>query len=146
MDMAYVLGGVDEMTSRYCRLKYVGEEGHERKLFEYVYKEIMKYGWEYKDAYFPTRLAELALREATMSDLCRKCNGKGVISTGYKTIDCFSCLGSGVLRRTDKFRARFMGVSGQKWRSLWRDRFRREVLGIFDVFEYELDRALWKRL
>jgi hypothetical protein len=144
--MAYVLGGVDEMTSRYCRLKYVGEEGHERRLWHYVYKEIMKYGWKFRDEDFPIRLAELALREATMSDLCRRCNGKGFISTGYKTMDCFSCLGSGVLRRTDKFRARFMNVSGQKWRSLWRERFRREVLGIFDVFEDELDRALRKRL
>ena len=144
--MAYVLGGVDEMTSRYCRLKYVGEEGHERKLWEYVYNEIMKYGWKFRDDNFTVRLAELALREATMSDLCRKCNGKGFISTGYKTIDCFSCLGSGVLRRTDKFRARFMGVNSPSWKSLWRDRFRRDVLGSFDVFEYELDRALRKRL
>tara|TARA_R110002020_G_scaffold475930_3_gene714633 strand:+ start:7681 stop:8115 length:435 start_codon:yes stop_codon:yes gene_type:complete len=144
--MAYVLGGVDEITSRYCRLKYVGEEGHEKKLLYYVYKEIMKYGWTFNDENFPMKLAELALREATMSDLCRRCNGKGYVSTGYKSMDCFSCLGSGVLRRTDKFRARFMGVSGQKWRSLWRERFRREVLGIFDVLETELGNALRKRL
>ena len=145
-DVAFALAGASRVASKYARLKYVGEMHHEPFVLEYVFGEIKKFGWKYPHIVFPTLLAELAVRESTLSDLCRKCNGKGWLSTGYKRMDCFSCEGSGVLRRTDKFRAKFVRISGQAWRARWRYRFRQNVLGIFDVLEYEIEESLRKRL
>ena len=151
-DMAYALAGMDAMVSKYARLKYAGEERYYGDLWRYVYYEILSLAgrkkWTFKMTgdYFPVRLAELAVRESTMSDLCRKCNGKGYISTGYTRMDCFSCEGSGALKRTEKFRARFMNISSRGWRYTWRDRFRRDVLTILDGFEHEIEYQLGKRL
>ena len=151
-DMCFALAGMDEIVSKYARLKYVGEERYYGDVWRYVYYEVLKtakdQGWPQfrKGPNFPVRLAELAVRESTMSELCRKCNGKGYIATGYTRIDCFSCDGSGALKRTEKFRARFMGMNVSKWRNIWRDRFRRDVLGVLDVFEFEIGRQLGKRL
>ena len=154
-DMCFALAGMDDIVSKYARLKYVGEERYYEDVWRYVYWEVRKManakGWKSKDKNhtseaFIVRLSELAVKESTMSDLCRKCNGKGYVSTGYTRIDCFSCDGSGALKRTEKFRARFMGLSPWGWRRQWRDRFRREVLGILDVFEYEIGYQLGKRL
>ena len=92
------------------------------------------------------RLAELAVHEMTSRELCRKCKGKGTIYTGYTAIECFHCLGSGVLKKTEAFRARYVGITKAAWLRLWRDRFRGDILGIFDVFEYDIQRALRKRL
>ncbi len=143
---------MDEIVSKYARLKYADEDRYYGDVMRYVYWEILKLSknknWSFKMTgdYFPARLAELAVRESTMTDLCRKCNGKGYISTGYTRVDCFSCEGSGTLKRTEKFRARFMGITLRGWKYTWRDRFRKEVLSIMDVFEYEIDRQLGKRL
>ena len=151
-DMAYALAGMDEMVSKYARLKYAGEERYYGDLWRYVYYEILALAnrkkWTFKmtGLHFPVRLAELAVRESTMSDLCRKCNGKGYISTGYTRMDCFSCEGSGALKRTEKFRARFMNISSRGWRYTWRDRFRGDVLPLLDGFEHEIEYQLGKRL
>ncbi len=145
-DVAYALAGASRPASKYARLKYVGEMNHEGYLLKYVYKEIKKFGWKYPHIMFPILLTELAVREATMSDLCRRCNGKGWIPTGYKKIDCFSCEGSGVLKKTDKFRAKYVRIHPVNWSKVWRLRFRQHVLGIFDVLEFEIEEALRKRL
>ena len=154
-DMAYALAFMDPIVSKYARLKYVGEMRYYSDIWRYVYWEIRKIGkaqgWQSfskrrQGEAFAVRLAELAVKEATMSDLCRRCNGKGYIPTGYARIDCFSCEGSGTMKRTEKFRAKFMGISGRAWRYTWRDRFRREILGILDVFETEITHQLGKRL
>ena len=154
-DMAYALAGVDDITSKYGRLKYADERSFHRQLVKWTRWRIeqlcLEREWDTEPVLrhhpiFFKRLAELAVHEATASELCRRCKGKGWISTGYTMIDCFSCLGSGVLKKTEKFRARFVGISRQKWQETWKDRFRREILGIFDVFEYDIQRALRKRL
>ena len=145
-DVAYALAGASRPASKYARLKYVGEMNQEKYLLNYVFKEIQKFGWKYPHPLFPIWLTELAVREATMSDICRRCNGKGWIPTGYKKIDCFSCEGSGVLKKTDKFRAKYVRVHPVNWSKTWRMRFRQHVLGIFDVLEFEIEEALRKRL
>ena len=147
-DVAYALAGTTRPASKYARLKYAGEPQHEKFLLNYVYREIQKFGWNPPkgNPFFLWRLAELAVRESTMSNLCRRCNGKGWIATGYKKIDCFSCEGSGTLKKTDKFRAKYVRISGAAWSKLWRLRFRQHVLGIFDVLEFEIEDALKKRL
>ena len=131
-DMAMVLSGVDDIVSKYARLKYAGQQHYFIPVLFHVYKHILGIGWKFPNKDFPKRLAALALREAVMSDMCPRCNGKGEISTGMKIIECFSCDGSGLLRRTEKFR--------------WKMRFNREVMSVFDLFENDIEVALRKRL
>ena len=145
-DMAMVLSGVDDIVSKYARLKYAGQQLYFQQILIYVYKEILGMGWKFPNKDFPKRLAALALREAVMSDMCPRCNGKGEISTGMKIIECFSCDGSGILRRTEKFRASFMQMHRNWWNRRWRTRFNREIMSIFDLFENDIEVALRKRL
>ena len=145
-DMAYVLGGVDNITSKYVRLKYVREESQWEYVTRFVYKNILMKGWKFINESIPVRLAMLAVHEATGADMCRKCKGKGIISTGYTVIDCFVCEGSGVLKKTEAYRAKYIGVNLRTWKRIWQLRFRREVMGIFDIFEYNIERALRRRL
>ena len=162
-DMCFALAGLDRITARYARLKYANETSHYAELSNYVCKEVVKIakeqGWKHRpkgsrsndppvgvDELFAFRLAELALQENVGSDRCRRCNGRGTIHTGYKSMDCFSCKGSGILRRTEDYRAKFMGINRATWHRLWKYRFRRHVLGIFDVFEFEISKELGRRL
>ena len=153
--MAFALAGVNDITSKYARLKYADERTFHKPLVKYIGYRIDKLclerGWLTEVILrihpdFLDRLAELAVHEMTSSELCRKCKGKGTIYTGYTAIDCFHCLGSGVLKKTETFRARYVGLSRQQWQATWKDRFRRDILGIFDVFEYDIQRALRRRL
>ena len=89
--MAMVLSGVDDIVSKYARLKYAGQQNYFIPVLFHVYKHILGLGWKFPNKDFPKRLAALALREAVMSDMCPRCNGKGEISTGMKVIECFSC-------------------------------------------------------
>ena len=147
------------MTSKFARLKYAGEYKHYQEVWRYVYYEIAKIGkeqgWKFEDTRakykrsasgFVVKLAELAVQESVGSDRCRRCNGRGTIHTGYKTMDCFSCEGSGVLKKTEAYRAKFMGIHRTAWGRLWKYRFRQHILGIFDVFEYEISKELDRRL
>ena len=147
------------MTSKFARLKYAGEYKHYQEVWRHVYYEILKIGkeqgWKFGDTRakyqrdgkgFVVKLAELAVQESVGSDRCRRCNGRGTIHTGYKTIDCFSCEGSGVLKKTEAYRAKFMGIHRNAWGRLWKYRFRQHILGIFDVFEYEISKELDRRL
>ena len=158
-DMCLALAGMDAMTSKYARLKYAGEYRHYGDVWRYVYWQIGKIGkeqgWRFGDNRpryrrtaegFAVKLAALALQESVGSDRCRRCNGRGTIHTGYKSMDCFSCEGSGVLKKTEAYRAKFMGIHRNNWDRLWRYRFRQHILGIFDVFEYEISKQLDKRL
>ena len=154
-DMAFAIAGVDEITSKYGRLKYSDEQRYRKPVVKYTRWQIEKLclerEWDTEPVLrhhpdFLDKLAELAVHEATSSELCRRCKGKGYISTGYMVIDCFNCLGSGVLKRTEKFRARFVGLDLRQWRRTWQGRFRREILGIFDGFEDDLQKALNRRL
>ena len=162
-DMCFALAGLDRIIARYARLKYANEMSHYTELSNYVYQEIVKIakdqGWKHRprwsrpndlpmdvDGFFAFRLAELALLENVGSDRCRRCNGRGTIHTGYKSMDCFSCEGSGILRRTEAYRAKFMGIDRMTWHRLWKYRFRQHILGIFDVFEFEISKELERRL
>ena len=162
-DMCFALAGLDRITARYARLKYANEKSHYTELSSYVCKEIVKIakeqGWKHRprwsrpndlpvgvDGFFAFRLAELALQENVGSDRCSRCNGRGTIHTGYISMDCFSCEGTGILRRTEAYRAKFMGMHKSMWDRLWKYRFRRHVLGIFDVFEFEISKELDRRL
>ena len=162
-DMCFALAGLDRITARYARLKYANEKSHYTELSSYVCKEIVKIakeqGWKHRprwsrpndlpvgvDGFFAFRLAELALQENVGSDRCGRCNGRGTIHTGYISMDCFSCEGTGILRRTEAYRAKFMGMQKSMWDRLWKYRFRRHVLGIFDVFEFEISKELDRRL
>jgi hypothetical protein len=157
--MCFALGGMDRMTSKFARLKYAGEYKHYQEVWRHVYYEILKIGkeqgWKFGDTRakyqrdgkgFVVKLAELAVQESVGSDRCRRCNGRGTIHTGYKTMDCFSCEGSGVLKKTEAYRAKFMGIHRTAWGRLWKYRFRQHILGIFDVFEYEISKELDRRL
>ena len=157
--MCFALGGMDAMTSKFARLKYAGEYKHYGDVWRHVYYEIAKMGkelgWKFGDERaryrrppegFVTKLAALALQEVVGSDRCRRCNGRGTIHTGYKSMDCFSCEGSGVLKKTEAYRAKFMGIRKNSWDRLWKYRFRQHILGIFDVFEYEISKELGRRL
>tara|TARA_R110002110_G_scaffold116927_1_gene288941 strand:+ start:1214 stop:1699 length:486 start_codon:yes stop_codon:yes gene_type:complete len=161
--MCFALAGLDRITARYARLKYANETSHYTELSKYVCKEIVKIakeqGWKHRprwsrpndlpvgvDGFFAFRLAELALQENVGSDRCSRCNGRGTIHTGYISMDCFSCEGTGILRRTEAYRAKFMGMQKSMWDRLWKYRFRRHVLGIFDVFEFEISKELDRRL
>ena len=154
-DMAFALAGVNDITSKYARLKYADERSFHKPLVKYIGYRIDKLclerGWLTETILrihpdFLDRLAELAVHEMTASELCRKCKGKGTIYTGYTAIDCFHCLGSGVLKKTETFRARYVGLSLRQWRETWQMRFRGDILGSFDVFEYDIQRALRRRL
>jgi len=116
------------MTSKFARLKYAGEYKHYQEVWRYVYYEIAKMGkeqgWKFEDTRakykrsasgFVVKLAELAVQESVGSDRCRRCNGRGTIHTGYKTMDCFSCEGSGVLKKTEAYRAKFIGIHRNNW-------------------------------
>ena len=162
-DVCYALAGMPRIVSKYARLKYAGEKSHYEEMLQYVYYEIMKIGkeqgWKYRPrrsypkglpvevrGWFAMRLAELAMQESVGSDRCRRCNGRGTIHTGYKSMDCFSCEGSGVLKKTELYRAKFMGVDRMTWHNVWKYRFRQHILGIFDVFEFEISKELARRL
>ena len=161
--MCFALAGMDRLIARYARLKYAGENSHYPEISNYVYREIVKMGkvqgWKHRPKFsrptdipmdvrgaFAYRLAELSLQENVGSDRCRRCNGRGTIHTGYKSMDCFSCDGSGILRRTEAYRAKFMGIQKSMWDRLWKYRFRQHILGIFDVFEFEISKELARRL
>jgi len=162
-DVCYALAGMPRIVSKYARLKYAGENSHYEEILQYVYHEIMKMGkeqeWKHRPrhshpkdlpieirGWFAMRLAELAMQESVGSDRCRRCNGRGTIPTGYRTIDCFSCHGSGVLKKTEAYRAKFMGIRINNWDKAWKYRFRQHILGIFDVFEFEISKQLFRRL
>ena len=68
-DMAMVLSGVDDIVSKYARLKYAGQQNYFMPVLFYVYKHILGLGWKFPNKDFPKRLAALALREAVMSDM-----------------------------------------------------------------------------
>ena len=154
---------MDRIIARYARLKYAGEYSHYDTISRHVYEEVVKIakaqGWKHRPrfsrptdlpmdvrGFFAYRLAELALQENVGSDRCRRCNGRGTIHTGFKSMDCFSCEGSGILRRTEAYRAKFMGMQKSMWDRLWKYRFRQHILGIFDVFEFEISKELDRRL
>ena len=160
-DVCYALGGLEPIVSKFARFKYAGEERHHSDVLQHIYHEIMKMGkvqgWKHRPpcyrganldvrGWFALRLAELALQEAAGEHRCKRCHGRGIIHTGYKNIDCWNCEGSGEQKMSDKYRAKFMGMSGQAWRMAWRYRFRQHILGIFDVFEFEIAKALHNRL
>ena len=162
-DMCFALAGMDRIIARYARLKYAGEYSHYDVISRHVYEEVVKIakaqGWKHRPkfsrptdlpmdvrGFFAYRLAELALQENVGSDRCRRCNGRGTIHTGFKSMDCFSCDGSGILRRTEAYRAKFMGLHKNVWDRLWKYRFRQHILGIFDVFEFEISKELDRRL
>ena len=162
-DLCFALAGMDPIVAKYARLKYAGEDRHYPEIQKYVYHEIMrmgkKLGWKHRPrfscpkslptdvrGFFAIRLAELAMQENVGSDRCRRCNGRGTIYTGYKNMDCFNCEGSGVQKKTERYRAMFMGISTVMWTKLWKYRFRQHILGIFDVFEFEISKALHNRL
>ena len=146
-DMAYALAGVDNITSKYARLKYAGEERNYNEVFEYILRKVAAMNHvEFPNRYFIYRITELAMKEAVMTDICRRCSGKGTIHTGYKALDCFSCDGTGVLRKTEGFRAKFVGVHRHTWRKRWKYIFRQNILGLFDVLEDDIYHALRKRL
>ena len=158
-DMAYALAGMDKIISKYARLKYADESSYYEDLWRYTYYRILQmgkeYGWKFGDdrkrywrsgPAFAVKLSELAMQEAVGSDRCRRCNGRGTIYTGYKTIDCFSCQGSGVQKKTELYRAKFMGIHRNAWHRYWKYRFRSHILGIFDVFEFEISKQLDRRL
>ena len=159
VDMCYALAGMPDIVSKYGRLKYAGEYHHYEHLWRYTYYSILKmgkeYGWKFGDdrqkywrsgPSFAVRLAELAMQESVGSERCRKCNGRGSIYTGYKTIDCFSCQGSGVQKKTENYRSKFVGLDQRTWHRYWKYRFRQHILGIFDVFEFEISKELNRRL
>lgn len=149
-DICFALAGTERIVSNYARLKYAGEDRYYGDVWRYIFYKIKKISkenkWEYPNEHFLVRLAELAVQESIRSDMCTRCNGKGYVATGYTRIDCFSCDGSGKLKRTERYRFRFMNTPERTWYRHWRVRFRREVLGIVDVFEGEIDRALHRRL
>ena len=162
-DICYALGGLEPIISKFARLKYAGEQRHYNDVLQHVYYEIMKMGkvqgWKHRPrfmtstdkfmdvrGFFALRLAELALQEAAGEHRCKRCHGRGIIHTGYKNIDCWNCEGTGEQKMSDKYRAKFMGISGRSWRALWRYRFRQHILGIFDVFEFEINKELARRL
>ena len=162
-DMCFALAGMDRLIARYARLKYAGENSHYSDIANHVYWEIVQIGkvqgWKHRPrwsrptdipmdvrGFFAYRLAELALQENVGSDRCRRCNGRGTIHTGFKSMDCFSCEGSGVLKKTELYRAKFMGIDRMTWHRVWKYRFRQHILGIFDVFEFEISKELARRL
>ena len=54
----------------------------------------------------------------------------------------WACDGSGVLVRTEKFRAKYVGVTERNWHKKWKRRFRRDIMSEFQEFEFKLDDAL----
>ena len=143
-EMAMVLSYVPDIVSKYARLKYALDMTCTPKVMFHIHKHIAKFDWSMnhcpKD--FHRKLSELAVHEATMSDVCSRCNSKGYVSTGFKYIQCWACDGSGVLIRTEKFRAKYMGVTERNWHRKWKRRVRRDIMSEFQEFEFKLDDAL----
>ena len=139
-----VLSYVPDIVSKYARLKYALDMTCTPKVMFHIHKHIAKFDWSMnhcpKD--FHRKLSELAVHEATMSDVCSRCNSKGYVSTGFKYIQCWACDGSGVLIRTEKFRAKYMGVTERIWHMKWKRRFRRDIRSEFQEVECKLDDAL----
>jgi len=121
--MAYALAGMDKIISKYARLKYAGEPSYYEDVWRYTYYRILKmgkeYGWKFGDdrikywrsgPNFAVRLAELAMQESVGSDRCRRCNGRGTLYTGYKTIDCFSWQVSGGQKKIELYRVKYMKI------------------------------------
>jgi hypothetical protein len=157
-DISFALAGLPHIISKYARLKYANQQYHFSEIWRYVYWQVEKMseeqGWQprNKKPYsgrrdpFLSRLAYLALLESAGSDKCNKCNGRGTIHTGYKVMDCFRCNGSGRMQRTELGRAKFMNIHKTNWHKRWQRRFNYDILGIFDVFEYEITKELRERL
>ena len=147
-EMAMVLSGVSDIVSKYARLKYALDGTCLKPVLNHMYRHIGKFNWsmkQYPDG-FQKRLTELAVHEATMSDVCGRCNSKGYVSTGFKLIECWSCYGSGVLVRTEQFRSRYVGIHRNNWQRRWQRRFRRDIMSEFQEMEFKIDDALRKRL
>jgi hypothetical protein len=162
-DVSFAMAGLSPIISKYARLKYANESHYFNDLWRYVYWQIEKmseeFKWQNKKDNFTVlsskfgrsnpffiKLAYLALIESSGSDKCSNCNGRGTLYTGYKVIECFRCNGSGKMTRTESGRSRFMGMHKSNWHRYWKRRFNYEILGIFDVFEYEIHKVLRERL
>jgi hypothetical protein len=157
-DVCFAMAGLSPIVSKYARLKYANEEYYFVQVWRYVYWMIEKtaneHEWNYKKDVsgrqkyniFIGMLAYLALIESAGSDKCGKCNGRGTLHTGYKVIECFKCGGTGKTQRTEVNRARFMQMNPRSWHRYWKRRFNHDILGIFDVFEYEIHKVLRERL
>jgi hypothetical protein len=143
-EMAMVLSHVPDVVSKYARLKYALDDSCVKTILNYTYRHIGEFNWSmgHRPKDFHRRLTELAVHEATMSDVCNRCNSKGYISTGFKYIRCWACDGSGVLIRTEKFRAKYVRMNDRNWHRRWKRRFRRDIMSEFQEFEFKLDDAL----
>ena len=143
-EMAMVLAHVPDIVSKYARVKYALDESSLPPILNHTYRHIGKFNWSMNQCPkgFHRKLTELAVHEATMSDVCSRCNSKGYVSTGFKYIRCWACDGSGVLIRTENFRAKYVGVTERNWHKKWKRRFRRDIMSEFQEFEFKLDDAL----
>ena len=139
-----VLAHVPDIVSKYARVKYALDESSLPPILNHTYRHIGKFNWSMNQCPkgFHRKLTELAVHEATMSDVCSRCNSKGYVSTGFKYIRCWACDGSGVLIRTENFRAKYVGVTERNWHKKWKRRFRRDIMSEFQEFEFKLDDAL----
>jgi len=143
-EMAMVLSYVPDIVSKYARLKYALDMTCTPHVMFHIYKHIAKFEWSMSQCpkNFHQKLTELAVHEATMSDVCSRCNSKGYVSTGFKYIQCWACDGSGVLIRTEGFRSKYVNISPSNWHKKWKRRFRRDIMSEFQEFEFKLDDAL----
>ena len=115
-------------------LKYTQDQSVRKELYEITRSRAHhqaakhKTRWKLAPSENPdkiTRVALLALRQAIVPRLCKKCNGLGVTSKDDEVNECFVCKGSGEGKElSGRLLADVLGVSHKRVRTFWRFRFR----------------------
>ena len=108
-DVCMMLAKVDDIASRYGRLKYAMEYSQRSHVLRELLSSALKIKWNKsitkKDIY---KIVNLALEESLSPSICPKCNGRKQITVSDSVYKCDVCLGVGTRSMSDSARARYI--------------------------------------
>ena len=108
-DVCMMLSKVDEVASRYGRLKYAMEYSQRSHVLRELLSRALKIKWNKsitkKDIYI---IVNLALEESLSPAICPKCNGRKQVTVSDSVYKCDVCLGVGTRSMSDRSRARYI--------------------------------------
>lgn len=142
-------GRVSQNASLYARVKYGRDYGEslamlERRMYVGPILDLALAGDWVAGQQRIRRLGKATLTEAINEALCGQCGGTGERTIDSKLTTCPTCSGSGHKRYSEAMRAGMLGLEVKNYqRAGWSERWR-EVMKLYDEFDQELDRALWK--
>lgn len=131
VDISASLTGLRKGETALMRVKYALDESSLPALHEAAREAACNMAehqrWR-RDAEFQRRiavLAELASEHVVLPNLCRRCSGRGELSSRKGVVIlCLSCCGMGTREAPDAVRAKRMGLDRSSYTRTWESRLR----------------------